>query len=90
MYENDLKEKVDAYFASCKENDEMPSPAGLAKWLEVGIDTLERWRDEESVLVPIKTAFLKIHADLASGLQKGTISPAAAIFLLKNWFGYTG
>lgn len=79
----------------CAEDDMKPSVAGLA--LAFGRDrrTLWKWANGiESDFIPpesrdfIKKAYQFLNAQMEDYAQNGKINPVAAIFLMKNHFGY--
>lgn len=87
-----VKNRVDSYFDFCGRSGIPPSPAGLARWLKIKMDTLKSWllgtSRKSTHQDIIEESFLKIHEDLVFRFQTGGINPTSGIFLLKNWFDY--
>lgn len=93
-------ERVTAYFQLCADDDMKPSVAGLA--LAFGIDRRRLWEIANEVkghaLIThdvnpqtvdyIKKAYQILNAQMEDYAQNGKINPVAAIFLMKNHFGY--
>ena len=90
-----VTERIGNYFRICAEDDMKPSVAGMA--LAFGIDRMTLWRwvnGIESAYIPtesrdlLKKAYQFLNAQMEDYAQNGKINPVAAIFLMKNHFGY--
>ena len=90
-----LSERVQLYFSICTQNEIPPAVASFA--LSLGIDrrTLWTWINGESGAVKnavsidiIKNAYSIINSQYEDLLNVGRINPVAAIFLMKNNYGY--
>ena len=90
-----VTERIGNYFRICAEDDMKPSVAGMA--LAFGIDrrTLWKWVNGiDSAYIPsesrdsLKKAYYFLNAQMEDYAQNGKINPVAAIFLMKNHFGY--
>lgn len=81
----ELQEKIDAYFARCKEEEEPLTITGLALALDTTRDTLMDYEVKEEFSYTIKKAKLEIeHAYELRNIKRGN---AGDIFALKN-FGW--
>ena len=90
-----IRERINIYFAICEQSDLSPSLAGFA--LSLGIDrrTLWYWMTQtDSVLKnpesldALKNAYSIINSQYEYLMNTGKINPVAGIFLLKNNMGY--
>ena len=90
-----VKERIGMYLSICAEDDMKPSVAGLALAFGVHRKTLWAWANgiDSDYLPPasrdfIKKAYQFLNAQMEDYAQNGKINPVAAIFLMKNHFGY--
>lgn len=87
--------RIKDYFQICAEDDMKPSVAGLALAFSVDRKTLWAWANGvDSAYIPpenrnfIKKAYQLLNAQMEDYAQNGKVNPVAAIFLMKNHFGY--
>lgn len=90
-----VKERIGMYLSICAEDDMKPSVAGLALAFGVSRKTIWAWANGvDSKTLPedsrnlIKRAYQFLNAQMEDYAQNGKINPVAAIFLMKNHFGY--
>lgn len=90
-----VKERIGMYFKLCVDDDMKPSVAGLALAFGVHRKTIWAWSTGvDSKTLPtesrdfIKKAYQILNAQMEDYAQNGKINPVAAIFLMKNHFGY--
>ena len=90
-----VKERMGMYFALCAQDDMKPSVAGMALAFGVDRKTIWAWANGvDSKTLPedsrnlIKRAYQFLNAQMEDYAQNGKINPVAAIFLMKNHFGY--
>ncbi len=90
-----VKERIGMYLNICAEDDMKPSVAGLALAFGVSRKTIWAWANGvDSKTLPedsrnlIKRAYQFLNAQMEDYAQNGKINPVAAIFLMKNHFGY--
>lgn len=90
-----VKERIGMYLQICSEDDMKPSVAGLALAFGVDRKTIWAWANGvDSAYLPnesrnfIKKAYQFLNAQMEDYAQNGKINPVAAIFLMKNHFGY--
>lgn len=90
-----VAERIEQYFGICIEDDMKPSVAGLACAFGVDRKTIWAWANGvDSAYLPnesrnfIKKAYQFLNAQMEDYAQNGKINPVAAIFLMKNHFGY--
>jgi hypothetical protein len=100
----ELQRKIDAYFDTCDshvkkvlnkkgELIEVPDPqpftiCGLALYLNISRVTLLNYEGRPKFLYTIKRAKLRIECQIETRALTGEYNPAAAIFNLKNNFGW--
>ena len=87
-----VKQRINDYFHFCMENDKRPQIIGMCNWIGITRDTLYKWstgaaRGEEHQKLA-KRAYAVMEEMWMDYMQYGKISPPAAIFLAKNWYGY--
>ena len=90
-----LSERIGQYFTICEQNDIPPAVAGFALSLGVDRRTLWAWMTGERKTIKdpvcvdlLKNAYTLINAQYEDLLNTGKINPVAAIFLMKNNYGY--
>ena len=90
-----VEERINWYFARCKDHDMKPGVVGLANALGVSRKTLWSWKNgvrgvntPESVDI-IKRAYNFLEELWEDYMLNGRISPPNGIFLGKNHFNYT-
>lgn len=87
-----VNQRVDEYLDFCMEHDAMPTLSGAALAIGVGRDTLWTWETGRYRTSGHSNAVKKIRSAIEDSmtrmLMEGKMNPAAAIFLLKNWYGY--
>jgi len=87
-----LKGRIEEYFDFCEQHDMKPNVIGMANWIGVGRDILNRWRkgqytSEENANI-IGSAVAALEDMWQMYMMSGKINPASGIFLGKNLFGY--
>ena len=90
-----VRERIGQYLALCAKDDMKPSVAGLALAFGVDRKTIWAWANGvDSAYLPtesrnfIKKMYQLLNAQMEDYAQNGKINPVAAIFLMKNHFGY--
>lgn len=90
-----VRERIGQYLALCAKDDMKPSVAGLALAFGVDRKTIWAWANGvDSAYLPsesrnfIKKVYQLLNAQMEDYAQNGKINPVAAIFLMKNHFGY--
>lgn len=92
---NAVAERIAWYFESCAEDDLRPSVAGMANALGIERQTLLRWANglsrtyDPTYKDAVKQGLQIINETMESYLLNNDINAIAAIFLMKNNFGYT-
>ena len=90
-----VQQRIDNYFALCKQNDMKPSVAGYA--LAFGCTRASIWNWTHNIqtshwspesLQELKRGYMLINAQLEDYMQNGKIHPVAGIFLMKNNMDY--
>lgn len=84
--------RIDQYFDACEENDMKPNMVGMANWLGVSRDTVNKWKRGET-RGETHSDVIRKAVDILESLwvdymQNGKINPASGIFLAKNMFQY--
>lgn len=80
------------YFQDCVQKGARVSPPGLALWLGITSADLVAWLTGDGTEEHRRTAariYQFLHANFADNAMLGKTSPALAMFLAKNWFGYS-
>lgn len=92
---HELQTRITDYFCLCNNNGIFPSIAGFACSLKIDRKTLWTWLNgtrgtiKNPVCVDIlKETYNLINSQYEDMLSTGKINPVAAIFLMKNNFGY--
>ena len=90
-----VRERIGQYLDLCAKDDMKPSVAGLALAFGVDRKTIWAWANGvDSAYLPtesrnfIKKVYQLLNAQIEDYAQNGKINPVAAIFLMKNHFGY--
>lgn len=87
-----VSKRVDEYLDFCMERDAMPTLAGAAIAIGVSRETLWIWETGKyrtsGHLNAVKKIRVAIEDSMTRMLMEGKMNPAAAIFMLKNWYGY--
>ena len=89
-----VKSRLEEYFALCVKNDMRPNVPGMALSLGVDRGTLWRWANGEGkgknseICDTIKRAYALLNILIEQHMQTGKINPVSGIFLMKNNFGY--
>ena len=90
-----VRERIGQYLALCAKDDMKPSVAGMALAFGVDRKTIWAWANGvDSAYLPaesrnfIKKVYQLLNAQMEDYAQNGKINPVAAIFLMKNHFGY--
>ena len=90
-----VRERIGQYLDLCAKDDMKPSVAGLALAFGVDRKTIWAWANGvDSAYLPtesrnfIKKVYQLLNAQMEDYAQNGKINPVAAIFLMKNHFGY--
>lgn len=93
MDTEEVSQRAMQYITSCAENGTRVSPPGLALWLGITSTDLMNWLTDGGGTVEDRRNRARIyqflHANWADNAMLGKMSPALAMFLAKNWFGYT-
>ena len=87
----ELREKIDAYFAECDAQKKPYTITGLALALDTNRQTLLRYENEyedQEIAGLIRRAKTRCEADAENRLLTGKGSPAGVIFWLKNNAGW--
>ena len=87
--EEELNEKITAYFERCEIKDIPFTLSGLACWLEIDRTTLCNYAKREPFFNTIKRAKMIVEASMEERMLKGDINTTGAIFALKNNFRWT-
>lgn len=90
--DDDVERRTVAYIQSCKLSGTRPHPPGLANWLGITQAELYDWLTDRQTDDHRHTAarvYQMLHQAWADHALSGKVSPQIAIFLGKNWFGYT-
>lgn len=89
---NQVEDRIREYFEFCYRANKIPNMVGMANWLGVGKDELDKWKrgitpnkEKFAIVQRMLTVFEELMIDYAQN-TKG--NPALSIFLMKNWFGY--
>ena len=90
-----VRERIGQYLDLCAKDDMKPSVAGLALAFGVDRKTIWAWANVvDGAYLPaesrnfIKKVYQLLNAQMEDYAQNGKINPVAAIFLMKNHFGY--
>ncbi|MBR1702148.1 MAG: hypothetical protein IJ716_09375 [Lachnospiraceae bacterium] len=88
----ELQQRIDDYFAFCRERGWRPGVEGLACALSVSRQTVFYWLrgencDAERAAI-MQNAKQSIDAFLEQMALAGKLNPATSIFLMKNWMNY--
>ncbi len=88
----ELRERIDAFFEFCEQSSVRPGVQALCTALHVSRTTLFRWSNgedcdrERQEIISMAKSF--IDSFLEQVTLSGQISPPVGIFLLKNWCSY--
>jgi len=90
---DELKSRIDEYFAFCQRSSIRPGIESLCLAIHTNRETLRRWCrgdgcDEERQQIA-QSARSVIQSFLEQASLNGALNPATAIFLMKNWLGYS-
>lgn len=90
---HEVRGRIEEYFDFCEINNKAPNMIGLANWLGVGRDTLERWkrgdfRMDNPVIPIIQAAVSVIEEALVAQVQENPKVMIGGMFLLKSMFHY--
>lgn len=83
-----LEARIQAYFTSCKDLDEIPTISGLAVHLDTSRETLMNYEKRGEYFDTIKKAKDMVVALQEQLAMKGKINPTVWIFSAKNNLGY--
>lgn len=87
-----VEQRINEYFDFCEANDTKPHVVGMASWIGISRETLNKWKTGDwrsaTHLDVIKKAFDCLEGMWLDYMQNGKVNPAAGIFIGKNWFGY--
>ena len=90
--DDEIKYRVDEYFAFCERSSIRPGIESLCMALHISRTTLYNWSKgincSEKCQEIIQYAKSFIGAFLEQALLCGKINPASGIFIAKNWLGY--
>lgn len=88
-----VNDRIFEYYDFCIDHDVKPTLMGIANWLGVSTDTLNRWRRGETRKDSGLDQVIERHRAILEDLMQqymmnNKIMPANGIFLLKNMYGY--
>ena len=87
-----VRKRIDEYFALCAANDMKPTVTGFRMALRIGKTTLWEWKNgihrEGTHQAVICEAYDALEALWEDYMMNGKINPVSGIFLGKNNFGY--
>ncbi|WP_034333263.1 terminase small subunit [Bacillus sp. J37] len=84
----EMKKKIDAYFAECDENEDPYTITGLALALDTTRQGLLNYEERDEYYDTIKKAKTKCENYAEKHLFKGKNGVAGAIFNMKNNYGW--
>lgn len=87
---HEVEQRIDEYFDFCEMNDKPPNMVGMANWLGVNRQTLQKWKDGDySEMTPIiQRAVAVIEESLIEQVQADPKVMVGGMFLLKSMFHY--
>ena len=88
----EVENRVVEYLMSCRNNGLRPNPPALASWLGITSEDLKEWLTKAGSAEHRKAAarvYQMLHQCFADLAFTGKVPPMIAIFLAKNWFGYS-
>ncbi len=88
----EVEQRVTEYARSCRNSGLRPNPPALAAWPGITSNDLNEWLTGVGTEEQRKSAariYQFLHQSFADMALAGKTSPQVAIFLAKNWFGYT-
>ena len=87
---HEVEARIDEYFDFCEMNDKPPNMIGMANWLGVNRQTLQKWKDGDySEMTPIiQRAVAVIEESLVEQVQADPKVMVGGMFLLKSMFHY--
>lgn len=88
----EVEQRAMEYIQDCAKTGTRVSPPGLALWLGITSADLVAWLTDLGTEEHRKAAariYQLLHANFADNAMLGKMSPALAMFLAKNWFGYS-
>ena len=85
----ELEKKIQEYFDKCRDEDDIPTIAELAVYLDTSRQTLINYEEKEQFFDTIKKAKDMVLAIQEKAALKGGLNPTVWIFSAKNNFGYT-
>lgn len=83
-----LQELMDSYFTMCEEKDIPPFWTDLAVYLDTNRETLSDYAKKDEFSDTIKKAKAKCEAAVERGMMTNKMNATAAIFNLKNNYGW--
>lgn len=86
--EAELNDKIKQYFERCEIKDKPFTMSGLALWLDIDRHTLINYGKKDEFFSTVKRARAIVEASTEEAYQKGDVNVTAAIFSLKNNFGW--
>jgi len=84
----ELQEKIDVYFADCKENRRPYTITGLALALDTNRQTLVNYEEKDEFFDTIKRAKSQCENYLEEGMLTNKLNSTASIFNAKNNYGW--
>jgi hypothetical protein len=87
---HEVEQRIGEYFDFCEMNDKPPNMVGMANWLGVNRQTLQKWKDGDySEMTPIiQRAVAVIEESLIEQVQADPKVMVGGMFLLKSMFHY--
>ena len=86
--QEDIGERIDMYFDTCEKRGEVPSEAGLHRFLGISLQTLRRWFDGKASpdnQEPVQNAYARMTEIYLQMLQSGNKNMTPfVIFMLKQ------
>ena len=83
-----LQEKIEEYFAKCKQEGTQPFITELAYYLDTSRETLREYKERPEFVDSIKSALTRCEMALERNLIEGKVNPTGSIFNLKNNYGW--
>jgi hypothetical protein len=87
---HEVEQRIGEYFDFCEMNNKPPNMVGMANWLGVNRQTLQKWKDGDySEMTPIiQRAVAVIEESLIEQVQADPKVMVGGMFLLKSMFHY--
>lgn len=82
-----LEDKIEDYFASCKDLNKKPNKQGLAVFLGVNTDTLNEWSNNKDNIYDGFSVAIKRACDIMSDMLQQRVDPMAMISVKQPCYG---